>query len=102
MMTPEEFKKLPANEQLAIIKQLENFSNLAKAVEASEEVLPQMNMKDFEGKIKNIIENQIKTMTLVDKKYFAFPGIGTDKELMSNINPEAKFAKTQLFLRALA
>ncbi len=102
MMTQEEFKKLPANEQLAILKQLEHFSKLAKEHEAADSLLPQMNMKDFEEKIKGIMEAQIRTMTPADKRHFAFPGIGTDKSLMDRIDPEAKFAKTQLFLRALA
>ncbi len=97
MLTREEFDKLPKEQQDALI---------AKALEIQKatppaDALSQLSMKDFEAKVKEVAEAYIKQMTPVDKKFFVFPGIGTDPRLLNDVSAEGKFVKTLSFLRAL-
>lgn len=102
MLTKEEFEKLPKQEQEMLMKKLDEVQKATALAAAAEPVLPQLSMKDFEAKIKEVAESYIKGMTAVDRKHFAFPGIGTDKDLLDDTSAEGKYKKTVSFLKALS
>jgi len=98
-MTQEEYNALPKEQKEQI---LANAAALVKSqleIEKEKESFKEMTIKDFTNKVKEIIEEQIKPMTKVDRKFFAFPGIGY---VDGDISPEGKFGKMKKFLRALA
>jgi len=94
MMTQEEFGKLPKDQQDALIKTMLEAQN-PKPVEKA---LPQLNMAEFKEIIQETAKEYIKGMTAVDKKHFAFPGIG---KVDGDLTPAGKFHKTALFLKAI-
>jgi HK97 family phage major capsid protein len=98
MITQEEFAKLSKEQQDALMKKVEEIKNMTNIVNDTTN-LPQLSMKDFEGKIKEVFETYVKQMTPVDRKYFMFPGIGHDNK--DGIEPQDKFKKTISFLGAL-
>ena len=100
MITREEFDKLPKEQQDALLKKMQEIQEITKLVGKPEEGLPQLSMKDFEGKVKEVAENYIKSMDRIDRKYFMFPGIG--RESADDISAVGKFTKTIRFLRAMA
>ena len=102
-MTIDEFSKLDKKQQDEMLAKYGDVQKIAEEIvkKEMESGLPRMSMKDFEEKIKSIIENQIKSMTPVDKKFWAYPGIGTDAKTLDNVTPQGKFAKTKAFLNAL-
>ena len=98
-MTQEEFNALPKEQKEQI---LENAAALVKSqleIEKDKQNFKEMNIKDFTNMVKGIIEEQIKPMTKVDRKFFAFPGIGY---VDGDVSPEGKFGKMKKFLRSLA
>ncbi len=98
-MRAEEFMALPKAEQDALIAKIGDLQEAAKKIAEQDKGLSQLTMKEFEDRIKGVLENQLKTMTPVDKKYFMAPGVGTD--LKDDTSAEGKFAKTKRFLGAL-
>lgn len=99
MLTPEEFAKLSKEEQTTLMKTVEGIQAQQKLIATEEQGMKQMSMKDFEGKIEEIAKGLISQMTPVDKKFFAFPGIG---KVDDDVSAVGKFQKTRSFLRALA
>lgn len=98
-MTQEEFNALPKEQKEQI---LANAATLVKdqlTIEAENASMKGMSIKDFTNKVKEIIEEQIKPMTKVDRKFFAFPGIGF---VDGDMTPVGKYDKMKKFLRALA
>lgn len=100
MLSPEEFAKLPKEQQDELMKATARVAEICKLANVAEPQLKQLSMKEFEGKVNDIATNLIKQMTPVDKKYFVFPGIG--KVDLDNISAEGKFVKTMKFMKALA
>jgi HK97 family phage major capsid protein len=98
-MSKEEFATLSPEQQKELLKKIEEVKALTKMTGTEDEGLKKLDMKEFEAKVKNVAENYIKSMTNVDRKYFAFPGIG--KDLLDNNSPEGKFVKTTRFLKAM-
>lgn len=98
MITQEEFAKLPKEQQEALLKKLEEVQAMTKSISKEDEGKKTLSMPDFKGIIEEAIKEQLKSMTPVDRKYFAFPGIG---KVNDDVTPEAKFAKTTKFLRAM-
>lgn len=98
MLSREEFEKLPKEQQDALLQKMQEIQDITKLIQPPANT-PQLSMKDFEAKIKEMMEGYIKQMTAVDRKYFAFPGIGN--EGLDNLSAEGKFAKTKAFLGAL-
>ena len=97
-MKNEEFDKLTPEQKEQYLANAEAIQKKQDEIANDEGSIKKMSMKDFEGKIKETIETLIKPMTKVDRKFFAFPGIGfVDAET----TPEAKFGKTKKFLKAL-
>ncbi len=101
-MKPEEFMKLPKDQQDMLIAKMADIEKLAKEIVAEDSKLPQLSMKEFEERIKGVMEGYIKNMTHVDKKHFAFPGIGNDPALLDDNSGPGKFKKTMKFLKALS
>jgi HK97 family phage major capsid protein len=99
MLSREDFDKLPKEQQDALLHKMQEIQDITKLVSKGDAGQPQLSMKDFEAKVKEVAESYIKQMTPVDKKYFVFPGIG--KVDLDNLTPEGKFAKTMRFLKAL-
>ena len=99
MITMEEFKLLPKEQQETLLNKMQEIQDITKGIVKADAALPQLSMKDFEAKVKEVAESYIKSMTPVDRKYFAFPGIG--REGLDDITPEGKFVKTRAFLKAL-
>src|SRR3990167_9183846 len=96
-MTQEEYNALPKEQKEQI---LANAAALVKSqleIEKEKESFKEMTIKDFTNKVKEIIEEQIKPMTKVDRKFFAFPGIGF---VDGDISPDGKFGKMKKFLCA--
>lgn len=100
-MKAEDFLKLTKAEQDALIQKVSEIEAITKTIAEQAKGVPQLNMEEFEGKIKGVIENCIKGMTPVDKKYFMMPGIGNDPAMADDRTPQGKFAKTKKFLNAL-
>lgn len=98
-MRQEEFDALPKEQKEQILAAAEKLVEDQKRIAAEEGGIKAMTMKDFEGKVKGIIEDLIKPMTRVDRKYFALPGIGF---IDDNVSPEGKFGKMKKFLQALS
>ena len=97
LMTREDFDKLPKEQQDALMKKmLEVQGNVPEHPKG----LSQLSMEEFKEIINQTAKDYIKGMTTVDKKYFAFPGIG--KEELDNLSAQGKFAKTIMFLKALS
>ena len=99
MLTREEFDKLPKEQQDALLQKMAEIQTKGASIEAEAASLPKMDMKQFKETVEGIAKEYIKGMTPVDKKYFAFPGIG--KEGLDDVTPEGKFGKTKRFFRAL-
>lgn len=99
MLSREEFDKLPKEQQDALLLKMQEIQDITKLVGKPDTGLPQLSMKDFEAKVKEVAEGYIKQMTPVDRKYFVFPGIGNAD--LDNISAEGKFVKTAKFLKAL-
>jgi len=97
-MTREEFDALSAQEKEQYLAGAEALQKAQEKIANDEKDKKQLSMKDFEGKIQETIEKYIKPMTQIDRKYFAFPGIG---KIDDNIEGDGKFAKTTKFLKAL-
>jgi len=97
-MTQEEFGKLPKDQQDLLMKKIEEIQSGAGAPPVPKG-LAQLTMDEFKGMVGQVIKDHISSMTHVDKKYFAFPGIG---KVDDDISPEGKFSKTVKFLKALA
>jgi len=98
-LTKKEFDNLDEKQQEIMLQKIGEVQEQMQKGAEEDAKLPQLDMKEFEGKVKSIIEDQMKGMTPVDKKYFMMPGIGTKDA--DDITPEAKFAKTKRFLGAL-
>lgn len=98
-MKLDDFMKLSPQEQDLLIAKIEDVEKAAKKIVDQEVGMSKMTMPEFEDKMKGIMEKLIKGMTSVDRKYFMFPGVGTD--LQDNVTPEGKFAKTKRFFNAL-
>jgi HK97 family phage major capsid protein len=97
-MTNEEFGKMTEQEKEQYLANAEAIQKKQAEIAKDEQGLSKMSMKDFESKIGETIEKFIKPMTQVDRKYFAFPGIGKVDDDRSS---EGKFDKTKKFLKAL-
>jgi len=95
-MTKEEFDKLPKDQQDLLMKKIEE---IKAGVPAAPKGLTQLTMDEFKGLIGETIKEHISTMTKVDKKHFAFPGIG---KIDDDLSPAGKFVKTVKFLKAIA
>jgi HK97 family phage major capsid protein len=102
MLTKEQFESLPKEQQEILLQKMSEIQNATKTVTAPDVGLPQLSMKDFENKVKEVAENYIKGMSGADKKYFMFPGIGNDSKMADDITPQGKFSKTIKFLRAIS
>jgi len=99
ILTQEEFDKLPKAEQEALMKAYADIKTQLDAQAGKEAALPQVNMEEFRGMLKDMVKGYIDKMSPVDKKYFAFPGIGKDG--MDGLEPEDKYKKTTMFFKAL-
>lgn len=99
MMNMEQFEKLSKEEQQALLKTAEEVQNKLKADAAEDQGLKSLTMDQFEGKIAEMFQKQIKSMTAVDKKYFQLPGVGED--MKDDVTPQGKFAKTIRFMKAM-
>ncbi len=97
MMTQEQFDKLPKEQQERLMKAM---TEIQAAVPETPKNLSQLSMEEFKSIIEETAKSYIKGMTHVDRKFFAFPGIG--KEGLDDVTPEGKFGKTIKFLKALA
>jgi HK97 family phage major capsid protein len=97
-MKYDEFEKLSSQEKEQLLANAEALQKAQEGIQKEEAGLKQLSMKDFENKVKEVVENAIKPMTKVDRKHFAFPGIG---EVENGSGPEVKFAKTKRFFSAL-
>lgn len=95
-MTREEFDKLPKEQQDSLMAKMLAVQN---SVPEHPKGLSQLSMEEFKAIINETAKEYIKGMTAVDKKFFAFPGIG--KEGLDNLSAQGKFAKTIAFLKAL-
>ena len=100
MLTREQFEALPKEQQDALIARMQEVEKKDAVLASEEKGLPQLTMPEFKAAIEKVAQDYIKSMTPVDKKYFAFPGIG--KEGLDDLRPEAKFSKTIRFLKAMA
>src|SRR3990167_744953 len=98
MMTLEQFNALPKEQQDQILKTMQEVQEKLKLL-APAPATPQLDMKEFQGKVEEVIKGFLKGMTDVDRKYYMFPGIGTHGQ--DDISPEAKWAKTVKFFKAL-
>lgn len=98
-LTPEEFAALPKDQQDLYMKNAEAIITQQKKLNAENDNLKQISMKDFEASVKTVMEKLIKPMTEVDRKYFMFPGIGTAGA--DDRSAEGKFVKTRRFINAL-
>lgn len=101
-MTPQEFAALSKEEQDVLIKKMSEIQDITKQIAEQEKGLPQLSMEDFEKKVNEMVQKQIKSMTPIDRKYFAFPGIGKDKNIIDDLSAEGKFSKSIRFLQAMA
>lgn len=100
MLTPEQFAKLPKEQQEELMKATQRVGEIAKMAGEADEGLQKLTMPEFKAKVEETVKGLIGKMTPTDKKYFAFPGIG--KEGLDDRTPEGKFGKTKKFLRAMA
>lgn len=100
-MRAEDFQKLSKQEQDLLIAKMGDVEDAVKKIVDSEVITPKTTMKEFEDKIKGVMEKFIGGMTPVDKKHFMFPGIGDDKKMADDLTPEGKYAKTKRFFNAL-
>jgi HK97 family phage major capsid protein len=98
MMTMEEFSKLTKSEQEALLKKASEIEDKLKGL-PNPEAKP-LSMQDFEGKIEEAVKKFIQPMTNVDRKYYMFPGIGTEGK--DDTTPQGKYGKTIRFLKALS
>jgi len=98
MMTLEQFNALPKEQQDQILKTMQEVQEKLKLL-APAPATPQLDMKEFQGKVEEVIKGFLKGMTDIDRKYYMFPGIGTHGQ--DDISPEAKWAKTVKFFKAL-
>src|SRR3990167_5016355 len=99
-MRPEEFASLSKAEQDALIAQVQKTDKAVEKIVQDEKGQP-ISMKDFEDRIKGVMEGFIKGMTSVDRKHFMFPGIGDDKHMADDLTPQGKYGKMRMFLKAL-
>ena len=99
--TPEEFSKLSKEEQTAVLKKVSEIKEQQRKAKEEDEKngLAKLSMKDFEGKIGEMVKKYIEPLTKVDRKFFMLPGAGTDKQ--DDLSAEGKFIKTQRFLKSL-
>lgn len=97
-MTREDFDKLTSEEKEQYLANVESIQKQQEKLANDEKGLSKLSMKDFENKIKGTVEDMIKPMTKVDRKFFAFPGIGY---VDGDQSAEGKFDKTKRFLKAL-
>lgn len=97
-MNPEEFAKLTQEEKTQYLANAEVLQKQQQKIANDEAGKKKLSMKDFEGQIESTISKYIKPMTKVDRKFFAFPGIGY---VDGDRSPEGKFSKTSKFLKAL-
>lgn len=100
-LTQEEFEKLTPEQQKALMDQVKKIQDDQLELKKAETKLPQLSMKELEDVCKGVMDNMIKRMTPVDKKYFALPGIGNDPKLLDDLSPQAKGIKFKAFCRAL-
>jgi len=98
MLTQEEFAKLPKEQQEALLKKMEEIQKSDAAIKDETKNQKQLTMEEMTEMVNSVVEKQIKSMTPVDKKHFAFPGIG---EVEDGNEPEVKFAKTARFMKSL-
>ena len=96
-MSQEEFEKLPKEQQDTLMKKITEIQNGVPPVPKG---LSQLSMDEFKAIVNETAKEYIKGMTSVDKKFYAFPGIGTDG--LSDVSPEGKFSKTIRFLKAIS
>ena len=101
ILSQDEFAKLSPEEQKKLIEGYAKLKATMDSQAADEEVLPQLSMKEFEEKMKGLVKNYIDGMTEADKKFFVFPGVGTDKDVVDDTSPEGKYKKTKMFFKAL-
>lgn len=100
-MLYEDFLQLSKAEQDSLIKKSEEINEITKKIAEKEKGQPQLNMKELKETIKGVMEEVMKPMTAVDKKYFMAPGNSFDDPNRDDITPQGKFAKTKKFLNAL-
>jgi len=102
-MKYDDFLKLSREEQDALIQKSSEIDELMKKIadKEKESGLKQIDMKTLKETIKGVIEDVVKPMTAIDKKYFMLPGIGNDSKMADDRTPQGKFTKTKMFLNAL-
>lgn len=98
-MKPEEFAGLSKAQQDLLIKKYSEIDDITKQIAKDDEGKKQLTMPEMEDMIKGVMEGYMKRMTPVDKKFFQFPGVGTD--IQDDTTPKGKFAKTRRFMKAL-
>ena len=96
-MSQEEFEKLPKEQQDSLMKKVTEIQN---GIPPAPKGMSQLTMEEFKAIVNETAKDYIKGMTSVDKKFYAFPGIGT--EGLDDRSPEAKFGKTIRFLKAIS
>lgn len=98
MLSPEQFKMLPKDQQDMIMSKVKEIEDKQKLIN-NEDHGKALSMEDVDKHVRTVMERLLKGMTPADKKFFMFPGIG--KEGQDDITPEGKFMKTKRFLNAL-
>ena len=99
MLSMEDFAKMSKEEQDALMVKMGEIQKAAIANPLP--IVPQLTMEGLENMFKATVEKYLKPMDGVDRKFFAFPGIGNDPKLIDDKTPEGKFKKTRMFLKAL-
>lgn len=100
MIDKEEFFKLPEDQQKALLAKMKDIQDQMATIKADEKDMPQLTMKQLEDVVNGAFKSFTERMTPVDKKFFMFPGIGTQGA--DDVTPEGKFKKTISFLKALS
>lgn len=100
-MRAEDFANLTKDEQDILIQKMGEIDAITKKIAEKEKEsgMKQLSMKDLKETITGVIEEQLKKMDRIDKKYFIAPGAGLENK--DDITPMGKFAKTTKFLNAL-
>lgn len=96
--TKEEFDALNPDEQKQVIQAMKDLEAAVNADAGDDKDLTQLSMKDFKALIDDQFKKAIEPMTKVDRKFFAFPGIGNPGD---GLDAESKFVKTVKFMKAL-
>lgn len=100
-MSNEDWEKLTPEQKETIKAQIKKIQEDQLTLKKEESKLPQLTMEQFEKVCKDVMDKHLKSMSRVDQKYFALPGIGDDPKLLDDRTPQGKGFKFKKFCRAL-